>query len=122
MNLKNLGVYFDNFDEGDKRKVEEEVVFYLHNFSKTLIELEKTILKDLYNMIDARRMNASKIDKGMKERELVNVYTCISHDEIKRLIEETNKKEYRSKNRIDRSMIGNIEVRKETKDIWRKII
>lgn len=122
-NLKNLGAYFENFDERDKRKVEEAIVLYLHNFSKTLIELEKDHSKNLYNLIDARRMTTSKIDREMKERELVNVYTCITHDEVKRLIEEAKKKEFRSKNRIKKLMIENVEeVRKETKDIWKKII
>lgn len=63
-------------------------------------------------------MIASKIDREMKERELVNVCTCITHDEVKRLIEEANKKEFRSKNKINRLMIKNVEeVRKETEDI-----
>lgn len=61
-NLKNIHASFDNFDDGDQRKVEEVVVLYLHNFSKTLIDLEKSTPNDLYSIIDARRMNASKID------------------------------------------------------------
>lgn len=122
-NLKNLGACYENFIEKDKRKIEEEVVLYLHNFSKTLIELENSIQKDSYSLIEVRKMNARKIDREMKERELVNVCTCITHGEAKRLIEEAKKKEFRSKNRISRLMIGNVEeVRKETKEIWRKII
>lgn len=101
-NLKNIGAYYDNLDEVDKRKVEEAVVLYLHNFSKTLIELEKSIPKDLYNLIDARRLIANRTGKEMKERELINVCICITHDEVKRLIEEAN-------------MTGKVEeVRKET--------
>lgn len=55
-NLKNIGMYYENLNEVDWRKVEEVVVLYLHNFSKTLIELEKRIPKDLYNLIYARRL------------------------------------------------------------------
>lgn len=59
----------------------------------------------------------------MKERELANLCTCITHSELNRLIEEENKKEFKSKNQINRLMIGNVEeVRKETQDIWKKII
>lgn len=67
-NLKNIGAYYENLDEVDQRKVEEVVVLYLHRFSKTLIELEQSIPKDLYSIIDARRLAASKIDKEIKER------------------------------------------------------
>lgn len=101
-NLKNLGAYYENLDNVDQRKVEEAVVLYLHNFRKILIELEKSIPKDLYNLIDARRLTPSRNDKEMKERELINVCTCITHDEVKRLIEEANKKEFRSRNRVNR--------------------
>lgn len=62
-NLKNLGSCLDNFDEGDKRKIEQVVLLYLHNFRKALIESEKTILKDFYSLIDAIRMTTSKIDR-----------------------------------------------------------
>lgn len=110
-------------NEVDRRKGEEAVVLYLHNFSKILIELEKSIPKDLYNLIDARRIIASRTNKEMKEIELINVCTCITQDKVKRLIEEANKKEFRSKNMVNKLMIGKVEeVRKETKDIWRKII
>lgn len=91
-NLKIIGVYYKNMDEENQRKVEEVVDFHLHNFSKTLIELKRSIPKDIYNIIDARRLIASKINKEMKERELINVCTYVSQDEAKRLIEEANKK------------------------------
>ncbi|XP_057834806.1 uncharacterized protein LOC131045274 [Cryptomeria japonica] len=71
-NLKNIGACYENSDEGDQRKIEEAVLLYLHNFRKILIELEKTIPKYLYNLINARRMTAIKIHREMKERELVN--------------------------------------------------
>lgn len=68
----------------------------------------------MYSIIDARRMNASKKDREMKETELVNRCTCITHDEVNRLIEEANKNKFKSKNRINKLMIGNVdEVRKE---------
>lgn len=122
-NLKHIGVYYENLVEVDQRKVEEAVVLHLHNFSKSLIELERSIPKDLYNIIDARRLTVSKIDEKMKERELINVCTYVSQDEAKRLIEEANKKEFRRRNRVNRLMIGRVEeVRKETEDIWRRIM
>lgn len=59
----------------------------------------------------------------MKERELINVCTCITQDEVHRLIEEDKKNEFRSQNRVNRLMVGRVEeVRKETKNIWKKII
>lgn len=120
-NLKNLETNFEQFDDGDQMKVEEALVLYLHNFSKTLIELEKSISKDFYSLIDARRMNASKIDIKMKDRELVNRCKYITHSEVNKLIEEANKKEFKSKNKINRLMIGNLEeVRKEIEEIWKK--
>lgn len=45
----------------------------------------------------------------MKERELVNIYTCITPNEVNRLIEEANKKEFKSLNRINGIMIVNVE-------------
>lgn len=77
-NLKNLGAYYERLDEVDHRKVEEAAVLYLHNFSKTLIELEKSTPKDIYNIIDSRRPTASRTDKEMKESELINVSTFVT--------------------------------------------
>ncbi|XP_059077213.1 uncharacterized protein LOC131876304 [Cryptomeria japonica] len=115
--------YYENLLEVDQRKVEGAIVLHLRNFSKSLIELEHSIPKDLYNILDARRLIPNKIDKEMKERELINVCTCIFQEEAHKLIKEENKKEFRSRNRVNRLMIGSVEeVRKETKEIWRRII
>lgn len=85
--------------------------------------MEKSIPKELYNIIDERRLIANNTDKEMKERELVNICTYITPDEVKILIEEANKKEFKRKNRVNRMMIGKVEeVRKEIEDIWRKKI
>lgn len=82
---------------------------HLHNFKKSFIELECSIPKDLYNILDARRLIANKIDKEMKEHESINVHTYISQEEAHRLIEQANKKESRSINRVNMLMIDKVE-------------
>lgn len=78
-NLKNIGAYYENLVEEDQIKVEEAIVLYLQNFSKALIKLECSIPKNLYNIIDARMLIASKIDKEMKGRidQCVHLYLPI---------------------------------------------
>lgn len=122
-NLKNISVYYNNFDENEKREVEEVVVLHLHNFSKSLIELERSIPKDLYNILDARRLTASRLVKEMKKRELINISACISQEEVANLIELANQEEFRRKNRVNRLTIGKVEeVRKEIKEIWKRFL
>lgn len=65
-------------------------MLHLDVFSKTLIELEHYLPKDLYSFLDARRKFASQMDKEMKESELVNQCTNITMEEIDRLILQEN--------------------------------
>lgn len=93
-NLKNTSPHYENFDKNDQRKTEEVVVLHLLNFNKSLIKLECSIPKDLYNILDARRLTSSRLDKEMKERELINISAFISQEEVDRLMELANKKEF----------------------------
>lgn len=90
-------------------------MLHLHYLRKSLIELEQSIPKALYNILDGRRLTGSKLDKEMKERELIKIIACISQEEVDKLMELTNRKEFRSKNKVNRLMVGRVEeVRKET--------
>lgn len=86
-NIKNISVYYDDFDENEQREVEEAVVLHLHNFNKSLIELERSIPKCflecnipkyLYIILDARRLTTNILDKELKEHTLINISACIS--------------------------------------------
>lgn len=119
-NLKNISVYYHDFDENEKREV---VVLHLHNFNKSLIEIEHSIPKDLYNILDSRRLTSRRLDKEMKERKFINNNVCISQEEVDRLMELANWKESRSKNRVNRLMVAKVEeVRKEIEEIWKMFL
>ncbi|XP_059076764.1 MADS-box transcription factor 31-like [Cryptomeria japonica] len=67
-----------------------------------------------------RRLTARRLDKEIKGSTLINVSASISQEEVDRIMELANKKEFRSKNRVNRLMVGKVEeVRKETKEIWK---
>lgn len=66
-NLKNVPVYYENFDNKDQRAIEESIVQYMDVYSKALIELSCMIPKKLYGILDARRHTTSLEDKRIKE-------------------------------------------------------
>lgn len=45
--LKNIFVYYENLDDNDTRQIEEVVVLHLDIFSRILIELDRSLPKDL---------------------------------------------------------------------------
>ncbi|XP_059070961.1 uncharacterized protein LOC131862125 [Cryptomeria japonica] len=57
-NLDNICSFFDNFDEEDKKQVEEAILLYLDSFSRALIELEKVFPKELYDKLEVRKLHA----------------------------------------------------------------
>lgn len=105
-NFKNISIYYENMDYKDQRQIEEAPIFYMNLFSKELIELEKYLPNDLYSLTDARRKSASQMDREIKESELVNLCTSITIEEIDRLILLANKKEFRSKHRVNSLIVG----------------
>lgn len=83
-NLKNVSIYYENFEEKNQRAVEEAIVEYMDKFSKVLIELSSMIPKSLYDILDARRHTTSIEDERIKEYVLVNLSSVISRDEVTR--------------------------------------
>lgn len=66
-NLDNISTFFDDFDDKDKKQLEEAIVLYLDSFSRTLIELEKTLPKELYDKLEVRKLHAQTLDRQIKE-------------------------------------------------------
>lgn len=65
-NLKNVLVYYENCDESEQRSIEEAIIEYLNTYSKVLLEISSIILKDLYDILDARRHATSLEDERLK--------------------------------------------------------
>lgn len=59
-NLKPLFEWYGNFDESNKRTLEEAPIEYLNINSKALIELMIVIPKRLYDILDVRRHTTNK--------------------------------------------------------------
>ncbi|XP_059064778.1 uncharacterized protein LOC131073083 [Cryptomeria japonica] len=84
---------------------------------------ERSIPKDLYNILDARRLNASRVHKEMNEHELINISACISQEEVDRLVEQANNKEFIRKKGVNKIMIGRVEeVIKEIEEMWKRFL
>lgn len=98
-NLKNVPIYYENFDDKYQRAIEEVVVEYMDVYSKTLIELTSMIPKSLYDILDARRHTTSLEDERIKEYVLVNLSSDIAKDEVITLL-KLAKDRFQSKKRL----------------------
>lgn len=52
--MKNVFVYYENFEDKDQWVVEEENLEYMDKFIKVLIKLSSMIPKSLCDILDAR--------------------------------------------------------------------
>lgn len=66
-NLKNVPVYYENCDDSDQMAIEEAIIQYMNDYSKTLIELSSMILKELYDILDVKRHTTSLENERIKE-------------------------------------------------------
>lgn len=76
-NLKNIYVFYIEFDEEDKKQLEEAISLYLDSFSKILIELEKILPKELYYILEIRKIHVQNLDRQIRETKLVNLCPSI---------------------------------------------
>lgn len=80
--LNDIEGNYELYDENDKRKVEEIVVRYMHDYKKTPSEFYGTTPKDLYKLVDRRWRMALKLNKEMMERELMEITSKLSKEDI----------------------------------------
>lgn len=117
-NLKNVPVYYENFDDKDQKAIDEAIFQYMNVYSKALIELSTMIPKSLYDILDAQRHTTSLEDERIKECVLVNLSFIIYKEEVFRLL-KLAKQRFRSKKRVNKLMLGKIdEVTKEFESIF----
>lgn len=61
-NLDNISTFYDDFDDKDKKQLEEVIVLYLDYFSRTLIKLEKNLPNKFYDKLGFRKLLAQTLD------------------------------------------------------------
>lgn len=116
--LDNISLFFDGFEEKDKKEIEEEILLYLDSFSRALIELEKILPKELYDKLEAKKLHAQTLDRQIKETKLVNLCPTITPLEMVDLINKTISFEFNPKHIINNLILERFEeIRKETVDI-----
>lgn len=57
-NLKPLCEWYDTFDSVGQRVLEEATIKYLNNFNMTLVEIMAELPKELYEILEMRRVSA----------------------------------------------------------------
>lgn len=61
-NLDKISTFYDDFHDKDKKQLEEAIVLYLDSFSRTLIELEKILPRELYDKLEVKKLHAQNLD------------------------------------------------------------
>lgn len=121
-NLDNISTFYDDFDDKGKNQLEKVIVLYLDSLSRTLIELDKILPKELHDKLEVIKLHAQNLDWQIKETKLVNLYLSITPPKIVDLINKIGSNEFNPKHRINNLMFENFEeIWKETIDIWVRI-
>lgn len=119
--LKNVQFYYDHLEDDEQRDVEEGVLLYLDIYKKALIEIENEIPRELYNMLDARRLSTMQEGKHIKIQELLFACVTIAPEEMERTLEVENIKVFNRKHRITSVMLGRVkEIIKDIEKEWVK--
>lgn len=87
--LKNKFKYYED--------LEEAILLYLDIYKKSLIEILKEIPLSLYNKLEARRLDAVKRDREIKEVALLELCATVNNVEMKRCIDTANRTIFSSK-------------------------
>lgn len=105
----------------EKDKIKEVIVFTLHKFRTTPVEMANRVPDELYKKIDVRWKYVMASKKQMRERSLAIIVHELSTRGIDEALKEYSKR-FLVKRRALRIMVGKLEeVKKEIDDIWRKI-
>lgn len=63
----------------------------MNKFNRALVEIMSEIPKNLYDVLETRRVSAQAEDERLRELILLNICSVIAKEEINRILEEAKK-------------------------------
>lgn len=121
-NLKPIRVYYDNFDEANKKILEDAIIIYLNKFNRALLEILQELPKSLRKVLEMRKEVANAKDLELREYVLSTLCHVMTRREADKIVREVKEK-FRSKVRMNKLMLGETEeIAKETEEILRKAL
>lgn len=72
-NLKPLYELYETFDESGQRILEEATIKHMNIFNKVLVEIMFGLPKNLYDILELRRLSARIEEENLRKRVLVDL-------------------------------------------------
>ncbi|XP_059067463.1 uncharacterized protein LOC131858286 [Cryptomeria japonica] len=120
--LVGVGRKYPLCNEEDKRKIEDALIWNLHNLCRTPYELHEVIPSDLQNLIEGRWKIALAIEKEHRIKALMEVQNELDYNQAN-LVAEACVQHFKIRNRIGRVSIKDIQgMHDEGVDMWKMIL